>query len=121
MDASTTLSSMEPQVSINNHAKDVRSRQAHRPLGYSGSLTAEHIAANFPSELKWAVAGRSLEKLQTLAAQCKELAPGHVGPGQTFVPMEVTSIRNTDSILQQSKSANSTTKTCLHWRDEHSP
>ncbi|KAJ9606298.1 hypothetical protein H2200_009259 [Cladophialophora chaetospira] len=48
--------------------------------GYSGSLTAEHIATNLPSDLKWAVAGRSVEKLSRVVARCKELAPDCSGP-----------------------------------------
>ncbi|KAK5046877.1 hypothetical protein LTR84_007231 [Exophiala bonariae] len=48
--------------------------------GYSGTLTAEHIASKFPPELKWAIAGRSADKLQQLATRCKELAPTHISP-----------------------------------------
>lgn len=54
-------------------------------LGYSGLLVAEHIAVNFPSDLKWAVAGRSVDKLKQVVSQCKDLAPNHVQPGITRI------------------------------------
>ncbi len=43
--------------------------------GYTGTITAEHIASNFPTTLKWAIAGRSLPGLETLEAQLKTLNP----------------------------------------------
>ena len=44
-------------------------------------LTAEHITASFLSDLKWAVAGRSAEKLRQLVSQCKSSRPDRVQPG----------------------------------------
>jgi short subunit dehydrogenase-like uncharacterized protein len=49
--------------------------------GYTGRLTAEHIAQHLPSDLKWAIAGRSKTKLDALAAKLnashqKRLPPG---------------------------------------------
>ncbi|OAQ70339.1 saccharopine dehydrogenase [Pochonia chlamydosporia 170] len=49
--------------------------------GYTGQLTAEHIATSLPTDLKWAVAGRSESKLQTLVADCQKLNPDRVPPG----------------------------------------
>src|SRR2546423_5841855 len=34
--------------------------------GYTGALTAEYLAANAPSETRWALAGRNREKLEAL-------------------------------------------------------
>ncbi|KAI1373433.1 hypothetical protein F4677DRAFT_222943 [Hypoxylon crocopeplum] len=48
--------------------------------GYTGLLTAEHIATHFPTDLKWAVAGRSTEKLQNVVKQCKALNPDRKPP-----------------------------------------
>ncbi|EED21540.1 conserved hypothetical protein [Talaromyces stipitatus ATCC 10500] len=48
--------------------------------GYSGLLTAEHIAVNLPSSLKWAVAGRSSDKLQKVVSRCKELNSHRIQP-----------------------------------------
>ncbi|EFW99401.1 saccharopine dehydrogenase [Grosmannia clavigera kw1407] len=41
--------------------------------GYTGACVAEHITASLPTTLKWALAGRSHDKLTRLAAQLKEL------------------------------------------------
>lgn len=49
--------------------------------GYTGKLTAEHIAANLPTDLKWAIAGRSTAKLEAVAAELKALNPDRVQPG----------------------------------------
>jgi short subunit dehydrogenase-like uncharacterized protein len=49
--------------------------------GYTGKLTAEHITTNLPSDLKWALAGRSASKLEAVAAECKALNPDRIQPG----------------------------------------
>ncbi|PTB56705.1 hypothetical protein M431DRAFT_111921 [Trichoderma harzianum CBS 226.95] len=41
--------------------------------GYTGKLAAEYIIANFPVNLKWAIAGRSESKLQAIVEDCKKL------------------------------------------------
>lgn len=41
--------------------------------GYTGQYTAEHIAASFPTNLSWALAGRSREKLENIARLVKEI------------------------------------------------
>ncbi|EXJ80364.1 hypothetical protein A1O1_08508 [Capronia coronata CBS 617.96] len=48
--------------------------------GYSGQLVAEHIAANLPAHLKWAVSGRSTDKLKKVVERCKVLSQGHSEP-----------------------------------------
>ncbi|RAO66108.1 uncharacterized protein BHQ10_002120 [Talaromyces amestolkiae] len=48
--------------------------------GYSGHMTAEHITINLPSSLKWAVAGRSADKLKQLVSRCKDLNPHRIQP-----------------------------------------
>jgi short subunit dehydrogenase-like uncharacterized protein len=50
--------------------------------GYTGKLTAEHITTELPTDLKWALAGRSESKLKVVAAECKTLSPDRVQPGQ---------------------------------------
>ncbi|MBV8219131.1 MAG: saccharopine dehydrogenase NADP-binding domain-containing protein, partial [Solirubrobacterales bacterium] len=37
--------------------------------GFTGALTAEYLAANAPDGLRWALAGRSLEKLEQVRRQ----------------------------------------------------
>lgn len=49
--------------------------------GYTGKLTAEHIATSLPTDLKWALAGRSQSKLQAVAAEVKALNPDRIQPG----------------------------------------
>lgn len=44
-------------------------------------MTAEHIAANLPTDLKWAVAGRSEEKLKNVVAECRRINADRVQPG----------------------------------------
>ncbi|KAI1844718.1 hypothetical protein JX266_009174 [Neoarthrinium moseri] len=48
--------------------------------GYTGLMTAEHIAARFPTDTKWAVAGRSADKLQKVVSECKALNPDRIQP-----------------------------------------
>ncbi len=50
--------------------------------GYTGKLTAEHITTQLPTDLKWALAGRSASKLEAVAADCKTLNPDRVQPGE---------------------------------------
>ncbi|ORY69591.1 Saccharopine dehydrogenase-domain-containing protein [Pseudomassariella vexata] len=48
--------------------------------GYTGLMTAEHISSQFPTDTKWAVAGRSEEKLKKVVSECKALNPDRVQP-----------------------------------------
>lgn len=50
--------------------------------GYTGKLTAEFIAKNFPTDVQWAIAGRSANKLEEVAAECKSLNPDRSQPGK---------------------------------------
>lgn len=49
--------------------------------GYTGALTAEHIAWHLPTDLKWAIAGRSRSKLEALARKLKDLELNRQQPG----------------------------------------
>lgn len=60
--------------------------------GYTGKLTAEHIATKLPTDLKWALAGRSESKLEAVAAECTVLNPDRVQPGQFAPELEVSAI-----------------------------
>ena len=51
--------------------------------GYTGALTAEHIAEHLPTTLKWAIAGRSRNKLEKLAEDLKRINPDRVQPGSS--------------------------------------
>ncbi|RYP56076.1 hypothetical protein DL771_012139 [Monosporascus sp. 5C6A] len=50
--------------------------------GYTGALTSEYIALNLPSNLKWAIAGRSKPKLHGLAAKLSSKRPERSQPGR---------------------------------------
>jgi hypothetical protein len=61
--------------------------------GYTGKLTAEHIATSLPTDLKWALAGRSAAKLEAVAADCKSFNADRVQPGKHYqnpLPTKVT-------------------------------
>lgn len=50
--------------------------------GYTGKLTAEYIAAKLQTNLRWAIAGRSQTKLESIAAELKASNPDRVQPGK---------------------------------------
>ncbi|KAL9489814.1 hypothetical protein ACSS6W_002091 [Trichoderma asperelloides] len=56
--------------------------------GYTGALTAEHIAKHLPTNLRWAIAGRSSTKLSGLAARLKDLEPDRLQPVIEIVDVE---------------------------------
>lgn len=52
----------------------------HGPTGYTGRFCAEHIVKNFPTDLKWAIAGRSAHKIEAIAQDLKALNPDRLAP-----------------------------------------
>ncbi|KAK1633642.1 saccharopine dehydrogenase [Colletotrichum phormii] len=59
--------------------------------GYTGTFVAEHITTHLPTNLKWAVAGRSETKLQGLIAECKKQSPDRLQP-----EIEICSLNHED-------------------------
>ena len=53
--------------------------------GYTGKLTAEHITTHLPTDLKWAVAGRSETKLAGIVNELKTLNADRTQPGQSLL------------------------------------
>jgi Uncharacterized conserved protein len=51
------------------------------PTGYTGRFCTEHIVQNLPTTLKWAIAGRSAQKMEPIAQELKALNPDRVDPG----------------------------------------
>ncbi|KAH0566133.1 hypothetical protein GP486_000463 [Trichoglossum hirsutum] len=49
--------------------------------GYTGKITAEYITTHLPTDLKWAVAGRSASKLEDLVKELQILNPNRPKPG----------------------------------------
>ncbi|KAF4630834.1 hypothetical protein G7Y89_g7299 [Cudoniella acicularis] len=56
--------------------------------GFTGKLTAEYIATGLPTDLKWAIAGRSQAKLEAVAAECKTLNPDRTQPAIEMCSLE---------------------------------
>ena len=52
----------------------------HGATGYTGKLIAEHVAQTFPTNLTWALAGRSASKLEAVASELKQLHPDRKPP-----------------------------------------
>ncbi len=46
--------------------------------GFTGKLIAQYLSANAPENLRWAVAGRNVEKLQEVVGLCKASLPAVV-------------------------------------------
>ena len=53
--------------------------------GYTGKLTAEHITTHLPTDLRWAVAGRSESKLFSIVNELKTLNPDRLAPRQSLL------------------------------------
>jgi short subunit dehydrogenase-like uncharacterized protein len=64
--------------------------------GFTGALTAEYLAAHGPSDLRWALAGRNMSKLETV----RERLPGH-----NELPLLKADITDADSIREVASSA----------------
>lgn len=50
--------------------------------GYTGKLCAEHIATRLPTNLKWAVAGRTIGKLENIVDGLKSYNADRLQPGK---------------------------------------
>jgi short subunit dehydrogenase-like uncharacterized protein len=62
--------------------------------GYTGKYTAEHIATYLPTDFKWAVAGRSQEKLKRLVDEIKPLNADRLQPGIEIAQLEKNDLVN---------------------------
>ena len=49
--------------------------------GYTGKLCAEYISASLPTNLKWAVAGRSEKKLLAVVDELGAMSTDRLQPG----------------------------------------
>ncbi|RPB08921.1 hypothetical protein P167DRAFT_538908 [Morchella conica CCBAS932] len=61
--------------------------------GYTGRLTCEQVLANTPSTLKWAIAGRSPNKLELLALEYNKRFPDRVPVG-----IFIANVENEDTL-----------------------
>lgn len=53
-----------------------------KQLGYTGKYTTQCIVRDLPTDLRWAIAGRSRVKLENLFEELKSLNPDRRQPGQ---------------------------------------
>ncbi len=51
--------------------------------GYTGKLTAEYITTSLPTDLRWALAGRSVAKLEAVAEEVKGFNPDRIQPSKS--------------------------------------
>jgi short subunit dehydrogenase-like uncharacterized protein len=68
--------------------------------GFSGALTAEYLAANAPDDCRWAIAGRSVEKLQSVR---QRLAVGK--PALADLPVLAADLADTTSLTALAEAA----------------
>ncbi|KAJ6164811.1 hypothetical protein N7470_003483 [Penicillium chermesinum] len=62
------------------------------PTGYTGRFCAEHIVKNLPTDLKWAIAGRSPHKIEPIAKDLKALNPDRLAPDVLAVSLDPTEL-----------------------------
>ncbi|MCJ1307393.1 hypothetical protein MMC25_001039 [Agyrium rufum] len=70
--------------------------------GYTGQYCAEHITTSLPTDLKWAVAGRSASKLSSLVSDVKKLNPDRAQPGvevATLSPSDLNALAKKTTLL----------------------
>ena len=53
--------------------------------GYTGKLCAEHITTHLPTDLKWAIAGRTASKLSAVLGEIKHKSTDRLLPGKPVV------------------------------------
>ncbi|RHZ73845.1 hypothetical protein CDV55_107562 [Aspergillus turcosus] len=70
------------------------------PTGYTGRLCAEHIAKNLPTNLKWALAGRSVQKVEDIAKELRTLNPDRTEPEILAVQLNRQEL---DPLVQRTK------------------
>lgn len=63
------------------------------PTGYTGKYCAEHIVKNLPTNLKWALAGRSPQKIEGVAQELKRLNPDRAEPEIIAVQLNQEELR----------------------------
>ncbi|KAL1885221.1 hypothetical protein Plec18167_001878 [Paecilomyces lecythidis] len=63
------------------------------PTGYTGKLCAEHIVQHLPTDLKWALAGRSAGKLEAVAKELRALNPDRIQPEILTVQLTETELK----------------------------
>ncbi len=60
--------------------------------GYTGKYCAQHIATHLPTDLRWAVAGRSAPKLNAVVEDLKKLNPDRPSPDVAVCSLELAEL-----------------------------
>lgn len=81
--------------------------------GFTGKYTCEHIVSQLPTDLKWAVAGRSESKLQSLVQELKSLNPDRLAPGHYYSIKSMT--KTAAYTIQKSLLRDSTSRASMIW------
>ncbi|KAJ6446440.1 saccharopine dehydrogenase [Purpureocillium lavendulum] len=68
--------------------------------GYTGRFVAEHVASHLPTNLKWAVAGRSAAKLQAVIDECAKVNADRLPPS-----IEIANVDNEAELHALAKKA----------------
>lgn len=68
--------------------------------GYTGKLCAEHITKHLPTDLKWAVSGRSQERLSAVVEEIKSYNPDRSQPA---VEVAALSLGDLTSLAQKTR------------------
>ncbi|KAI4133234.1 MAG: hypothetical protein LQ338_000292 [Usnochroma carphineum] len=68
--------------------------------GYTGRLCAEHITKSLPTDLKWAVSGRSHERLSALVEEIKSYNPDRIQPAVEVTTLSIEELR---SLVQKTR------------------
>ncbi|KAK8191335.1 Saccharopine dehydrogenase-domain-containing protein [Phyllosticta capitalensis] len=80
--------------------------------GYTGKLTAEHIASALPTDLRWAIAGRNEKKLAAIAEDLKKQNPDRSQPGIEVVQLQRGEL---DTLARKTKLIISTVGPFMHY------
>jgi len=68
--------------------------------GYTGVYCAEHVAKLLPTDLVWAVSGRSTSKLQNVVDECRRLNPDRKAPDIETCSLDSTEL---DALAKKTK------------------
>ena len=61
--------------------------------GFTGTYASEHVVSHLPTDLRWAVAGRSADKLQQLVAELESLNPDRLTPAIETATLDKSSLK----------------------------
>ncbi|KAL4988358.1 Saccharopine dehydrogenase-domain-containing protein [Aspergillus falconensis] len=64
------------------------------PTGYTGKYCAEHIVTHLPTNLRWALAGRSTKKIEGVAQELEKLNPDRSKPEIISVQLNKEELRS---------------------------